>query len=126
MSTFKAINDNFSHRVGDEVLVGIARAMTSCLRGTDFAVRLAGDEFVIVMPGTNAKSAESLRQRLKDTVRNHDWESVAPGLPRVSISIGLAHARTGDSLESLIEAADREMYVDKRSLPARAAERAAG
>lgn len=123
---FKAINDNFSHRVGDEVLVGIARAMTSCLRGTDFAVRLAGDEFVIVMPGANAKSAESLRQRLKDTVRNHDWESVAPGLPRVSISIGLAHARTGDSLESLIEAADREMYVDKRSLPARAAERAAG
>jgi diguanylate cyclase (GGDEF)-like protein len=111
---FKSINDNFSHRVGDEVLVGIARAMTSCLRETDFAVRLAGDEFVIVMPGANAKSAEGLRQRLKETVRNRDWTSVAPGLPSVSISIGLAHARPGDSLESLVEAADREMYADKR------------
>jgi diguanylate cyclase (GGDEF)-like protein len=111
---FKAINDNFSHRVGDEVLVGIAGAMTSCLRGTDFAVRLAGDEFVIVMPGANAKSAEGLRQRLKDTVRNRDWASVAPGLSSVSISIGLAHARPGDTLESLVEAADREMYADKR------------
>jgi diguanylate cyclase (GGDEF)-like protein len=123
---FKAINDNFSHRVGDEVLVGIARAMTSCLRGTDFAVRLAGDEFVIVMPGANARSAESLRQRLKDTVRNHDWESVAPGLPNVSISIGLAHARASDSLESLIEAADREMYADKRGERAPVRERAVG
>jgi diguanylate cyclase (GGDEF)-like protein len=112
---FKSINDNFSHRVGDEVLVGIARAMTSCLRETDFAVRLAGDEFVIVMPGANAKSAEVLRQRLKETVRNRDWASVAPGLDSVSISIGLAHARPGDSLESLVEAADREMYADKRS-----------
>jgi diguanylate cyclase (GGDEF)-like protein len=111
---FKAINDNFSHRVGDEVLVGIAGAMTACLRGTDFAVRLAGDEFVIVMPGANARSAESLRQRLKEAVRNRDWANVAPGLASVSISIGLAHARPGDSLESLVEAADREMYADKR------------
>ncbi|HTT13363.1 MAG TPA: tetratricopeptide repeat-containing diguanylate cyclase [Burkholderiaceae bacterium] len=111
---FKAINDNFSHRVGDEVLVGIARAMTSCLRETDFAVRLAGDEFVIVMPGANAKAAEGLRHRLKETVRNRDWASIAPGLPSVSISIGLAHARPGDSLEALVEAADREMYADKR------------
>jgi diguanylate cyclase (GGDEF)-like protein len=111
---FKAINDNFSHRVGDEVLVGIAGAMKACLRGTDFAVRLAGDEFVIVMPGANARSAESLRQRLKEAVRNRDWADVAPGLPSVSISIGLAHARPGDSLESLVEAADREMYADKR------------
>jgi diguanylate cyclase (GGDEF)-like protein len=111
---FKAINDNFSHRVGDEVLVGIAQTMTSCLRGTDFAVRLAGDEFVIVMPGANAKSAEGLRQRLKASVLSRDWASVAPGLTNVSISIGLAHARPGDSLESLVEAADREMYADKR------------
>ena len=114
VDSFKAINDNFSHRVGDEVLVGIAGAMTSCLRGTDFAVRLAGDEFVIVMPGANAKSADRLRQRLKETVLNRDWASVAPGLPAVSISIGLAHARPGDSLESLVETADREMYADKR------------
>jgi diguanylate cyclase (GGDEF)-like protein len=111
---FKSINDSFSHRVGDEVLVGIARAMTSCLRETDFAVRLAGDEFVVVMPGANAKSAQGLRQRLKETVRRHDWASVAPGLADVSISIGIAHARHGDSLESLVEAADREMYEDKR------------
>jgi diguanylate cyclase (GGDEF)-like protein len=111
---FKAINDNFSHRVGDEVLVGIASAMTSCLRETDFAVRLAGDEFVIVMPGANAKSADGVRRRLKETVRNRDWASVAPGLTSVSISIGLAQARPTDSLESLVEAADREMYVDKR------------
>jgi diguanylate cyclase (GGDEF)-like protein len=123
---FKAINDNFSHRIGDEVLVGIARAMTSCLRGTDFAVRLAGDEFVIVMPGANARAAESLRQRLKDAVLNHDWESVAPGLPNVSVSIGLAHARASDSLESLIEAADREMYADKRGERAPVRERAVG
>jgi len=111
---FKAINDNFSHRVGDEVLVAIAGAMTSCLRGTDFAVRLAGDEFVIVMPGANAKSAEGVKQRLKETVRNRDWASVTPGLLGVSISVGLAHARPGDSLEALVEAADREMYADKR------------
>jgi diguanylate cyclase (GGDEF)-like protein len=114
---FKSINDNWSHRVGDEVLVGIAQAMTACLRDTDFAVRLAGDEFVIVMPGANARSAEGLRQRLKDAVRRRDWESVAPGLADVSISIGLACAQPGDSIESLVEAADREMYADKRASP---------
>lgn len=111
---FKSINDNFSHRVGDEVLVGIAGAMKACIRESDVAVRLAGDEFVIVMPGANARAAEGLRQRLKETVRTGDWASVAPGLPAVSISIGLASAQPGDSLESLVEAADREMYADKR------------
>jgi GGDEF domain-containing protein len=51
---------------------------------------------------------------LKETVRNRDWASVTPGLLGVSISVGLAHARPGDSLEALVEAADREMYADKR------------
>ncbi len=111
---FKSINDRFSHKAGDDVLVAIAKAMSACLRETDIAVRLAGDEFVIVMPGANPKSAEGLRQRLKDAVRNRDWGAVAPGLCDVSISVGLAHANAGQSLESIVDAADREMYADKR------------
>ena len=112
---FKSINDNFSHAVGDKVLARIATAMRANVRDTDIATRLAGDEFVIVMPGADIRTAEMLRQRLREAVAGQDWAALAPGLSNVSVSIGIAQARCGDLPESLVEAADKEMYVDKRS-----------
>lgn len=110
---FKQINDNFSHQVGDEVLKQIARTLRSHLREDDLAARLAGDEFVIVFRNTDFAVAQQVCERIARAVRDFDWSSIAPGLAS-SISIGVAAAAPGDTLESLTERSDAAMYARKR------------
>lgn len=110
---FKQINDNFSHQVGDEVLKRIAQILRSHVREDDMAARLAGDEFVIVFKNAELPVAGQVCARIAQAVREFDWSTIATGL-HSSISVGVATAQPGDTVESLTHRSDAAMYQDKR------------
>lgn len=110
---FKQINDNFSHQVGDEVLKRIALILRSYVREDDMAARLAGDEFVIVFKSVELHIARQVCERIVGAVRVFDWSSIAAGL-QASISVGVAAAEPGDTLETLTHRSDAAMYRHKK------------
>ena len=113
LNEFKQVNDVYSHRVGDEVLKRIASILKSHVRELDMAARLGGDEFVIVFKGAELKVAEQVCARISDAVRDFNWSTIAVGL-RCSISVGVAAAVTGDTVESLTHRSDTAMYRKKK------------
>lgn len=104
---FKRINDRYGHDVGDDVLVAIGRG----LKGDNvFAARLGGEEFVVLLYGSDWQSlAEKARRRVTTAVIEH-----VSGLATiVTASAGIAQLRDGDSLASAMKRADRALYAAK-------------
>jgi diguanylate cyclase (GGDEF)-like protein/putative nucleotidyltransferase with HDIG domain len=111
---FKQINDNHGHHVGDRALREVAAVLRAAIRPYDICVRYAGDEFIVVLSGCGAEEAEQKRLELQKAIDEVVFE-VRPGnrLP-LGISIGAAVFPTdGDSYETLLAAADGQMYRDK-------------
>ena len=113
---FKAVNDRFSHRIGDRVLKTIAAIMASQVRDSDLPARWAGDEFVILFEDTREREALQVCERIQSAVAAFDWESIAPAL-RMTVSIGVSEARAGDTPEAVVHRSDESMY---RAKPAKA------
>ena len=106
----KQINDRFGHQAGDDVLRSVARVLQSCLRASDVAARVGGDEFMVILPYTDLKGAFQLMDRLRIKINE---QVLAPGQIHISCSAGLT-ARTSDDLqETLLQRADRLLYVAK-------------
>ncbi|GIX23477.1 MAG: hypothetical protein KatS3mg122_0708 [Caldimonas sp.] len=112
VNDFKQVNDRHSHRVGDQVLCTIARILCSHVRENDLPARLAGDEFVVAFWDSDERVARQACERIEAAVVDHDWDSLSPGL-RVSISVGVAQARPGDTIAQLVHRADEAMYGAK-------------
>ncbi|MCO5399406.1 GGDEF domain-containing protein [Ralstonia soli] len=110
---FKAINDRFGHAVGDRVLSALASILSAQVREDDLPARLAGDEFVVLFTRTDCALAAQICLRIVCAVRDFDWEAISPGL-RVSISLGVAQAEAGDSVDALLHRGDLAMYLDKK------------
>jgi diguanylate cyclase (GGDEF)-like protein len=109
---FKAINDTFSHQVGDRALQTVASLLTAAVRENDLPARLAGDEFVVLFEDAGSELATQICQRIRAAVIGFDWETIAQGL-RVSVSIGVAVAAKGDTADTLLKRSDLSMYADK-------------
>lgn len=109
---FKAINDRHSHMVGDEVLRRMGELLRRGVRDVDFAARIGGEEFALLLAGVDAGNALALCERLRELVAGHDWTTLAPGL-RVTLSIGLAEVRPGDDGAAVLVHADRALYAAK-------------
>lgn len=115
---FKRINDTCSHEVGDEVLRRVARileAVASTVSERAFAVRLGGEEFLLVLPGTSTADAMSVLEQLRHGIAHKRWADLTQGLP-VTVSIGMAVSphplplHTGE----LLGRADARLYEAKR------------
>lgn len=110
---FKEINDRHSHGVGDAVLKALAQLLRSHLRHADLPVRLAGDEFVIVFRDADMHAASAVCSRLERAVHEFDWSVFGTGVD-VGISVGIAEAQPGDTIESLLGRSDEDMYRAKK------------
>lgn len=110
---FKAVNDNFGHKVGDKLLLEVGKVMKAQLRDYDFLARYAGDEFVAIIPEVNEEEIAELCDRIEKAV-NLFYIPVADSMARVGISIGSAcFPMNGETLDHLIVAADQGMYAVK-------------
>jgi diguanylate cyclase (GGDEF)-like protein len=110
---FKRINDTFGHDVGDRVLHRVADACRAALRRDDVIGRTGGEEFVVVMPGADARVAVEVAERLRAAVERVEWGDVAPGL-RATVSVGAAEWTPGDgNFAALARRADDSLYRAK-------------
>jgi diguanylate cyclase (GGDEF)-like protein len=110
---FKAINDRFGHRAGDEVLMRVAALLLGELRGQDVVVRTGGEEFVLLMPHTDVRAAASACERVRTTIRGENWGRIVPGMT-LTASVGVATAEDAGDLRALTELADQRLYEAKR------------
>jgi diguanylate cyclase (GGDEF)-like protein len=108
---FKDINDRFGHTVGDEVLRRIGTLLAHLTRPSDLAVRLGGDEFLVALAGCGGEQAAARAHECVQTVRDHPWHEVAPGL-QVGVSVGSA-AGAATEVERITELADTQLYRAK-------------
>lgn len=109
---FKAINDRYGHDAGDEVLKRTAQAMKKALRSTDILARHGGEEFVVLLPHTDSSAAGLVAEHLRAAVSDCRTE-INLGITQVTICAGVAAARRGDSVDSLVRRADDAMYIAK-------------
>jgi diguanylate cyclase (GGDEF)-like protein len=108
---FKAVNDEHGHQVGDSVLIGLARIIEGSVRPTDLAVRLGGDEFLLVLADADLTVARQRAETVMEQVAAKAWDSVSPGL-RVTVSIGVAIGPPRD-LYDVAARADHMLYAAK-------------
>lgn len=109
---FKAVNDGYSHQVGDHVLKAVATLLASCVREQDLAARLGGDEFIVLFSDADVAMAGEIVTRIQHAMASFDWGAIAPGL-KVSLSIGLSEAVAGDTVETIVHRSDESMYSEK-------------
>jgi len=114
LDDFKGINDRFGHQAGDQVLMRVAALLLGGMRGQDVVVRTGGEEFVLLMPQTDAGAAAAASERLRHAIRDEPWDHIAPGM-RLTASVGVASAPDASDLEALTQLADRRLYEAKRS-----------
>ena len=113
---FKSVNDTYGHDVGDEVLKEFALRIRKGIRGIDLACRFGGEEFVVVMPETDASLAYTVAERLRQKVSGEPFivEGGKQSL-EVTVSIGMADLEgAGDTMEQLLKRADQGLYAAKR------------
>ncbi len=109
---FKGINDQFGHEAGDKALLDMTALIGSNLRQGDMLARWGGEEFLLIMPNTDAVQAHAALQRLRSL-----GFGLRPDNTPLTASIGLAE-RTADQLadwKALVELADQRMYLAKQS-----------
>ncbi len=106
---FKRVNDTHGHLVGDGVLVRVAGLLRESIRQVDKVGRWGGEEFLLVLPGTDPDQAFQVAEKLRQTIAAESFPVVLHG----TASFGVATVREGDSVESLVARADAALYRAK-------------
>lgn len=111
---FKRFNDKHGHLVGDRVLRFVAQEIKQCIKGRDVLVRYGGEEFVVLLPDTALRGAV----HLAESIRNVVGSQRVPGengvsLDPVTLTLGVTQARKGDSEDSVVDRADKALYLGK-------------
>jgi diguanylate cyclase (GGDEF)-like protein len=114
LDDFKRVNDRYTHLVGDQVLRESAAVLEGSIRGSDELVRMGGEEFALLMPGTSLKEAMTVCDRIRATLEAHPWHSIVEGIS-VTASFGVATTGTAREVSELVRAADEQLLRAKRS-----------
>jgi len=113
---FKAVNDQHGHPAGDDVLRQLADRALRGVRSIDLVARLGGEEFVVVMPETDLNAGVMVAERLRQAIASEPFLIHAIGERRpVTISIGVAVAASGDTVDTLLQRADDALYEAKNA-----------
>ncbi len=110
---FKEINDNYGHAAGDEVLRTLAERINAAVRDEDYVARIGGDELLVILTAVHGlDDATAVAEKIRDAA------SVSIGLEHArvttTLSIGVTLMRTGETVDALVERADRAMYEAKQ------------
>jgi diguanylate cyclase len=114
---FKTFNDTWGHLTGDQVLRLVAMSVKQNVKGQDIAARYGGEEFAVILPNTVLRSGLTVADHIRRAVMSKELmkRSTGQNLGRVTISLGVATARKGDTIQSLIARADACLYAAKRN-----------
>ncbi|MCB9557545.1 MAG: EAL domain-containing protein [Deltaproteobacteria bacterium] len=114
---FKRVNDTYGHQAGDALLKAVAEALQSTLRSSDKVARFGGEEFALLLTETTPEAVEEVALRCSAAVRQLPIREIIPGASRPqTISVGVsAFPNDGDTLDQLINCADRALYRAKET-----------
>jgi diguanylate cyclase (GGDEF)-like protein len=108
----KAINDRYGHFAGDAALIHVGRLLAGLIRSTDTAARIGGDEFGLILDHLDHDSAMDTAERIARCISQNPLD-VGGSSVRIEASIGTAAILRGDSVEDVMQRADRNMYLAK-------------
>ncbi len=115
---FKKINDQYGHDTGDKVLVDITRIINACLRETDMAGRIGGEEFGVLLHDTPNEGAYWVAERIRASIAQHQFTTATEAKPlRCTVSIGVSSFHPDDMLDAarLYKQADNRLYIAKNT-----------
>ncbi len=113
---FKKFNDKYGHQSGDAVLRQVAMTIKKNIRSTDIPCRYGGEEMSVILSNTKKEEAAIVAQKICEAVRNREFELATGDWTHVTISLGVATAPVdGDTVQGLIEYADKCLYVAKEN-----------
>ena len=113
---FKNVNDQFGHVVGSQLLVDMAAVLKTQLRASDLVYRYGGDEFIVLLPKSNVEESKKIAVRISEVVKAAEFVINHEQKYRLSLSIGISEFPSdADSAKSIIEFADKMMYMSKKS-----------
>jgi diguanylate cyclase (GGDEF)-like protein/PAS domain S-box-containing protein len=107
---FKKVNDTYGHSVGDYVLKTLAKIVREAIRKIDYLVRWGGEEFLIILPENNLDKAQTLAERIRQIIEHYTFDNVG----KVTVSLGVAEFKEGDTEDTLINNSDSAMLKAKR------------
>ncbi len=117
IDNFKKFNDDFGHQVGDQVLRLVAKTLKDGIRGKDFVCRYGGEEFAVLLPDTPLSAGVAVGNNLRKTVATKDVVNKSTGniLAQITLSAGVAESSKNESMDDLIERADKALYAAKNN-----------
>jgi len=112
---FKSLNDNHGHPAGDAVLRVVARALLASVRSIDIVGRTGGDEFIVILPDADLLAAHNIADGVRSAIGSIDVRAVLgpETLGGITASVGVAELGPDDTIQTLIERADRCLYRAK-------------
>lgn len=111
VDTFKSVNDTFGHAMGDAILKKVSDLLSKAFRSIDFVCRIGGDEFAIIM----VQMTPDLRYTIEEKISavNEMLANPDDGLPKVSLSVGVAFSQRENPGKSIFQDADKALYYSK-------------
>jgi diguanylate cyclase len=112
---FKRFNDTYGHLIGDEVLKVVARMLKDGVKGRDTPARYGGEEFAVILPETSLKNAVTVAEQIRQDLASREMKNKKTGksFGTVTLSIGTAKYRPGETREALVQRADEALYRAK-------------
>jgi diguanylate cyclase len=114
IDNFKGVNDNYGHQAGDKALQAIADRASNALRRSDALFRYAGDEFAVILVQTPLDAAMEAAERIRQSTETIRFTYRGQGELRITVTLGVAQAKKGESLSNLFERADQALFEAKR------------
>ena len=108
---FKKVNDNYGHNMGDQVLIQISHTLLRTLRNIDIICRWGGEEFVAILPTAPLEIANVITEKIRKSIEDLDIDIVG----KVTASFGIAEVKEGESMEDVVDRADKALYLAKDS-----------
>ena len=113
VNDFKKVNTRFGHLSGDLVLAEVGGLLKQSVRGSDYVIRMGGDEFLAALVDTNLAGAEIVKQRINQHVAEWNQDSPLPGFS-LALSIGIQEFDPSQSFDQVLADADAKMYAEKK------------
>lgn len=114
IDNFKQLNDTYGHAVGDQALIRTAKVFASTVRKQDIAGRWGGEEFLLILPATSVKDAESLAERLRNNMSTINIDDVE-AIVNLTISVGVGSSKGCNSIDEILKKADDALYMAKET-----------
>lgn len=113
---FKKFNDNYGHQTGDQVLKLVAKILEGSVREGETAARYGGEEFALILPGSGLEEARAICERVRELVSSKQIRNRSTGesMGNITLSLGVALYKPGDSPTDMVQRADAGLYFAKQ------------